>query len=258
MRTLVVMPTYDEAENLVPVVGRVRAAVPGVDVLVVDDASPDGTGDLADGLAAQDSQVHVLHRTRKDGLGGAYRTGFAWGLERGYEVLVEMDADGSHLPEQLHRLLDAVERDAADLAIGSRWVAGGAVENWPWYRRAISRGGTRYARFMLALPVQDATAGFRAFRATALERLHLELVASQGYCFQIDLTRRAHAEGLRIVEVPITFVERVHGRSKMSAAIVREALWRVTTWGVRKRLRLGPARRERAVEPRGVRPLGRI
>lgn len=259
MRTLVVMPTYDEAENIETVVRRVRAARPDVDLLVVDDASPDGTGVLADRLAAHDPQVHVLHRGRKDGLGGAYRAGFAWGLDRDYEVLVEMDADGSHLPEQLHRLLDAIEHgDGADLVIGSRWVPGGAVANWPWYRRAISRGGTAYARTMLALPVEDATAGYRAFRASALLQIHLELVASQGYCFQIDLTRRAHAAGLRIVEVPITFVEREHGRSKMSAAIVREALWRVTTWGVRQRLRLGPARRERAVEPRRARPLGRI
>lgn len=258
MRTLVVMPTYDEAENIESVVRRVRAACPGVDLLVVDDASPDGTGALADALAAGDPQVAVLHRSRKDGLGGAYRAGFAWGLERGYEVLVEMDADGSHLPEQLHRLLDAIEDgDGADLVIGSRWVPGGAVANWPWYRRAISRGGTAYARIMLGLPVEDATAGFRAFRATALEEIHLELVASQGYCFQIDLTRRARGAGLRIVEVPITFVEREHGRSKMSAGIVREALWRVTTWGVRQRLHLKPARRERAVEPRGARPLGR-
>lgn len=254
LKTLVIIPTYDEAENIAWILERVRTATPQVDVLVVDDASPDGTGRIADEIAADDEQVHVLHRTTKNGLGGAYLHGFSWGLERGYELLVEMDADGSHLPEQLHRLLDAAE-GGADLTIGSRWVPGGEVENWPWYRRLISRGGTQYARFMLALPVHDATAGYRAYRATALDELHLDLVASQGYCFQIDMTRRARAAGQTIVEVPITFVERVNGESKMSASIVREALWRVTGWGIRRRLGLGPSRRERVAAPPGARPL---
>mgnify|MGYP001627310704 CR=1 FL=1 len=256
MRTLVIVPTYDEAENIAWIVERVRTAQPEVDVLVVDDASPDGTGQIADALAEQDHHVHVMHRTRKNGLGGAYLAGFEWGLERGFELLVEMDADGSHLPEQLHRLLDAAE-DGADLVIGSRWIPGGQVENWGWHRRLISRGGTQYARIMLGLPVHDATAGYRVYRSTALEALHLELVASQGYCFQIDMTRRAAAAGQSIVEVPITFVERVRGHSKMSSSIVREALWRVTGWGLRRRLHLKPARRERVAAPHGARPLSR-
>ncbi len=240
MRTLVVVPTYDEADNLAVVLARLHACQPDVDVLVVDDASPDGTGEIADALAASDRRIHVLHRERKHGLGAAYRAGFAWGLERDYEAFVEMDADGSHQPEQLGGLLAAAE--GADLVIGSRWIEGGAVVNWPWYRRFISRAGTAYAGLMLGLPVHDSTAGYRVYRRTALGRLDLAGVASQGYCFQIDMTRRAHAAGLRIVEVPITFVERERGRSKMSRAIVREALWRVTAWGF---ARLVPGHRRR-------------
>ncbi len=240
MTTLVVVPTYDEAESLPRLLERLRTCVPDVDVLVVDDASPDGTGRIADEHALRDRAVHVLHRAGKDGLGAAYRAGFAWGLDRGYDVLVEMDADGSHLPEDLPSLLTAL--DDADLVIGSRWVRGGSVVNWPWHRRLISRGGTLYARLALALPVHDATAGFRAFRAATLRSIDLEGVASQGYCFQIDMTRRVHAAGLRVVEVPVTFVERELGHSKMSAAIVREALWRVTAWGL---VRLLPGRRAR-------------
>jgi dolichol-phosphate mannosyltransferase len=239
--TLVVVPTFDEAESLPGLLERLRTAVPEADVLVVDDASPDGTGRIADEHALRDRAVHVLHRAGKDGLGAAYRAGFAWGLDRGYDVLVEMDADGSHLPEELPSLLTAL--DDADLVIGSRWVPGGSVVNWPWHRRLISRGGTLYARLALGLPVQDTTAGFRAFRAATLRGIDLEGVASQGYCFQIDMTRRVHAAGLRVVEVPVTFVERALGHSKMSAAIVREALWRVTAWGL---ARLLPGRRRLA------------
>ena len=235
-RTLVVVPTYDEVENLGGTLARLRAAVPAADVLVVDDASPDGTGRLADELAATDPAVHVLHRAGKEGLGRAYLAGFAWGLERSYDVLVEMDADGSHRPEELATLLDAL--DGADLVIGSRWVPGGRVLHWPRRRHWISRGGTTYARVMLGLPVRDATAGFRAFRAETVRQVVARDVASQGYCFQIDMTLRVHDAGLRIVEVPVTFVERTAGRSKMSAAIVREALWRVTIWGLARRLRL--------------------
>lgn len=231
-RVLVVVPTYDEAESLPGVVARVLAAVPDADVLVADDASPDGTGALAERLRLDEPRIHVMHRPGKAGLGAAYRAGFAWGIARGYDVLVEMDADGSHLPEQLPDLLAALEH--ADLVIGSRWVPGGEVVNWPWHRRMISRGGTAYARRMLALPVQDTTAGYRAFRREALQAVAYEDVASQGYCFQIDMTRRVAAAGLRTVEVPITFVEREHGRSKMSGAIVREALWRVTVWGLQR------------------------
>ncbi len=236
MRTLVVMPTYDEAANIAWIIGELHAAQPEVDVLVVDDGSPDGTGEIVDRLAAADTRVHVLHRAAKQGLGAAYRAGFAWGLARGYDRLVEMDADGSHRPQDLAALL-AASREGADLVLGSRWVPGGSVVNWPWRRRFISRAGTFYARMMLALDVKDATGGYRVFRRHTLERLRLDEIASEGYCFQIDMARRTAAAGMTIVEVPITFVERERGTSKMSAAIVREALWRVTAWGVSRRFR---------------------
>jgi dolichol-phosphate mannosyltransferase len=232
-RTLVVVPTYDEAENIEPVISRLRRAVPDAHVLVVDDASPDGTGEIADKLASSDPAVHVMHRAGKAGLGAAYVAGFRWGLDRGYDVLVEMDADGSHQPEQLPLLLARLTD--ADLVIGSRWVTGGRVVNWPRSREVLSRGGNTYVRVALGLGLRDATGGFRAFRREALERVDLGDVASTGYCFQVDLAWRATRLGLRVVEVPIEFVERVHGRSKMSGAIVREALWRVTVWGVQRR-----------------------
>ncbi|MFZ0324960.1 MAG: polyprenol monophosphomannose synthase [Actinomycetes bacterium] len=231
---LVVIPTYNEVESLPVVVAGVRAAAPEVHLLIADDNSPDGTGALADSLAAADDQVHVLHRPGKMGLGAAYIAGFGWGLERGYDVLVEMDADGSHRPEDLPRLLTALR--SADLVIGSRWVPGGEVENWPRSRELLSRGGNGYTRMLLGMPVHDATAGFRAFRRSALEAIDLASVESQGYCFQVDLTRRVVKQGLHVTEVPITFVERRVGDSKMSRAIVAEALWRVTVWGVRSRL----------------------
>jgi dolichol-phosphate mannosyltransferase len=234
-RVLVVMPTYNEADNLAAVVGRVRAAVPSADVLVVDDGSPDGTGDLADRLAAADPQVRVLHRTAKAGLGAAYVAGFEWGLGRGYDALVQMDADGSHLPEQVGLLLRRLAD--ADLVIGSRWVPGGSVQNWPWRREVLSRGGNLYTRVLTGVDVRDSTAGFRAWRRDALAALDLDSVASTGYCFQVDLTRRASRAGLRVREVPIRFVERSAGESKMSGAIVREALWRVTVWGLTDRWR---------------------
>ncbi|WP_208322325.1 MULTISPECIES: polyprenol monophosphomannose synthase [unclassified Mumia] len=234
MKTLVIVPTYNEADNVVPLVGRVRKATPDVDVLVVDDGSPDGTGELADKIAADDPQVQVLHRTAKNGLGAAYLAGFAWGLERGYEILVEMDADGSHQPEELYRLLDVVEA-GADLVLGSRWVPGGDVVNWPVRREVLSRGGNLYTRLALGLPLRDATGGYRAFRADALREILDGGVASQGYCFQVDLARRAVRGGFDVREVPITFVERVAGESKMDGAIVREALWRITAWGARDR-----------------------
>jgi dolichol-phosphate mannosyltransferase len=231
--TLVVIPTYDELLNLARVVERLRAAAPAAHVLVVDDGSPDGTGELADRLAAADDSVHVLHRTSKEGLGPAYLAGFAWGLARDYRVLCEMDADGSHQPEQLPRLLAALGE--ADLVIGSRWVPGGSVVDWPRWRQALSRGGNTYVRLALGIGLRDATGGFRAFRRETLRRLDLAAVASQGYCFQVDLARRAVAAGCVVAEVPIEFVEREHGRSKMSHAIVREALWKVTVWGARRR-----------------------
>lgn len=235
-RCLVVIPTYNEAENLELIVDRVRGSVPALDVLVVDDGSPDGTGEIADKLAVHDSSVHVLHRTDKAGLGAAYVAGFAWGLSAGYDVLIEMDADGSHLPEQLPRLLEALP--GADLVLGARWVPGGRVVNWPRRREWLSRGGNTYARVLLGLDLHDVTGGFRAFRRTTLEGIDLPSVTSQGYCFQVELARRTVEAGYRVVEVPITFVERVYGESKMTGDIVREALVKVTAWGIRHRLDL--------------------
>ena len=232
--TLVIIPTYNEAENIKTIVGRVRRAVPEAHVLVADDNSPDGTGKLADELAAEDGQVHVLHRKGKEGLGAAYLAGFRWGLEHGYGVLVEMDADGSHQLEELPRLLTALK--GADLVLGSRWVPGGRVVNWPKSREFISRGGSLYSRVALDLPLRDITGGYRAFRRETLEGLGLDDVASQGYCFQVDLARRAVKAGYHVVEVPITFVERALGDSKMSRDILVEALWRVTLWGVGARV----------------------
>ncbi|MFP5347056.1 MAG: polyprenol monophosphomannose synthase [Actinomycetes bacterium] len=234
MRTLVVMPTYDERDSLPRTVARLRAAAPEVDVLVVDDNSPDGTGEVADALAAEDEGVHVLHRPGKAGLGAAYKAGFEWGIGRGYEVLVEMDADGSHPPEQLPRLLGALDGDV-DMVLGSRWVPGGTVLNWPRRRKLLSRGGNLYTRLLLGIPLRDATGGYRAVRRSLLQRVELCTVASQGYCFQVDLAWRSVCAGARVVETPITFVERELGASKMSSAIVREALWRVTVWGLRRR-----------------------
>jgi dolichol-phosphate mannosyltransferase len=234
-RVLVIIPTYNERDSLPTAVGKVRTAAPEVDVLVADDNSPDGTGDVAAALAADDPHVQVLHREAKQGLGAAYLAGFRWGLGRGYDVLVEMDADGSHPADRLPALLAALAE--ADVAIGSRWVPGGQVENWPRSRELLSRGGNTYTRVMLGMPVRDATAGFRAYRRSALEAIDLSTVSSQGYCFQVDLTRRAVAAGLTVAEVPITFVEREVGDSKMSRSIVAEALWRVTVWGVTDRTR---------------------
>ncbi|MFD3543630.1 polyprenol monophosphomannose synthase [Streptomyces sp. NPDC058662] len=228
---LVIIPTYNEAENIGLIVGRVRAAVPEAHILVADDNSPDGTGKLADELTAGDDHVHVLHRKGKEGLGAAYLAGFVWGLERGYGVIVEMDADGSHQPEELPRLLTALA--GADLVLGSRWVPGGRVVNWPKSREILSRGGSTYSRLMLDVPIRDVTGGYRAFRRETLEGLGLAEVASAGYCFQVDLARRAVQKGFRVVEVPITFVEREFGDSKMSKDIVVEALWRVTQWGLK-------------------------
>ena len=233
-RVLVVVPTYDERENLPITLRRIRAAVPSVDVLVADDASPDGTGRIADEWAARDDHVHVLHRPGKAGLGRAYIDGFRWGLARDYDVLVEMDADGSHQPEQLPSLLERITH-GADLVLGSRWVPGGSVLNWPRHREVLSRGGNLYTRLALGVPLRDATGGYRALRATALEKIGMDGVESQGYCFQVDLAWRALQAGLRVEEVPITFVERERGASKMSQAIVAEALLRVTQWGVRNR-----------------------
>jgi len=234
MKTLVIMPTYNERASLETTVLAVLEQAPTVDILVVDDGSPDGTGLIADGLAKQNVRVHVLHRSEKAGLGAAYLAGFSWGFDKGYETLVEMDADGSHRPEDLPKLL--AHANEADLVIGSRWVDGGAVMNWPWYRRAISKGGTRYADFMLGSKIKDMTAGFRAFDAVFLKTLDLAGVASRGYAFQVEMAWRTQRAGGRVIEVPIVFVERVEGVSKMTTAIVLEALWLVTKWGLSRLL----------------------
>jgi len=232
-RILIIIPTYNEAENVVQIVTRARTAVPQADVLVADDHSPDGTGKLADELAAADDQVHVMHRLGKEGLGAAYLAGFEWGINSGYDVLVEMDADGSHQPEQLPLLLAALVD--ADLVLGSRWVKGGQVVNWPKSREFLSKGGNLWTRMALGIPIKDATGGYRAFRRETLLGLGLDNVASAGYCFQVDLAWRALKAGYRVVEVPITFVERERGDSKMSQRIVVEALIRTTLWGIEHR-----------------------
>ncbi|MBO3102703.1 polyprenol monophosphomannose synthase [Cellulomonas fengjieae] len=240
-RVLVVVPTYDERENLPGALDRLRAHVPDADVLVVDDGSPDGTGELAEKIAEREvaadgvQRVHVLHRAGKLGLGTAYVAGFSWALERGYDVVVEMDADGSHRAEDLPRLLAALAD--ADLVLGSRWVPGGSVVNWPVSRHVLSRGANTYTRLALGIPLRDATGGFRAYRAGLLRGLRLDDVASQGYCFQVDMAWRAVRAGARVVEVPVTFVERALGQSKMSRAIVVEALLSVTRWGIAERSR---------------------
>jgi dolichol-phosphate mannosyltransferase len=234
-RVLVVIPTYNERDNLEWIVNRVRSAVPSVDVLVVDDGSPDGTGAIADDMAATDPRVDVVHRTEKAGLGAAYLHGFQVALERGYDVVGEMDADGSHQPEQLPSLLSALAD--ADLVIGSRWVPGGSVVNWPLARKVLSVGGNLYARTLLGIPLRDITAGYRLFRRSTLERIDLESVESAGYIFQTELAFRTHRAGLRIIEVPIAFVERIRGESKMSRDVATESLRRITLWGLRERLR---------------------
>lgn len=232
-RTVMVVPTYNEAGNIAWIIERVRTAQPLVDVLVVDDGSPDGTGAVADRIALADPQVHVLHRTAKGGLGAAYLAGFGWALEAGYDVIGEMDADGSHQPEQLARLLAGLED--ADLVIGSRWVPGGSVVNWPWQREVLSRGGNLYVRLLLGITVRDATAGYRLFRRSTLERIHLDEVRSTGYVFQTDLVTRTLQAGLVVREVPIEFVERIRGESKMSGQVAVESLKRITWWGLRQR-----------------------
>jgi dolichol-phosphate mannosyltransferase len=232
---VVIIPTYNERENLGSIVDRVRVSVPDAHVLVVDDNSPDGTGTLADELAAEDAHIHALHRTEKKGLGAACIAGFRWALDEGFSAVVEMDADGSHQPEQLRFLLAALDR--SDLVIGSRWVPGSYLINWPKSRQLLSKSGNAYARLMLGTGLRDLTAGYRVYRDTALRRIGLENLQSQGYSFQVDLTVRALRAGLVVIELPITFVQRAIGTSKMSGAIVVEALWRITRWGVTARWR---------------------
>lgn len=236
-RTLVIIPTYNELENLPLIVGRIRTARPDVHILIVDDGSPDGTGHLADELAAaHPGRIQVMHRTAKDGLGAAYLAAFEWGLERGYDVLVEMDADGSHAPEQLYRLLDAIDH-GADVVIGSRYVDGGTVRNWPHRRLVLSKTANTYARVLLGVDIHDITAGYRAYRREVLEKLDLNTVESKGYCFQVDLTWRAINNGFTVAEVPITFSERELGVSKMSGSNIREAMLKVAQWGIGGRMK---------------------
>jgi len=233
-RVLIVMPTYNERQNLEIVAGRVREAVPDADLLIVDDNSPDGTGDLADKIAEADPRVQVMHRTEKAGLGRAYVASFTWALERGYDLIVEMDADGSHRPEDLPRLL--ATSAGADAVIGSRYVPGGTVVNWPKSREFLSRGANLYNRIMLGVRVRDATGGFRVYRAATLREIDLNGIQSAGYCFQIDMTLRVLQAGLTITEVPITFIERERGKSKMSNTVIIEAFTRVARWGIGARL----------------------
>ncbi|MCB0961707.1 MAG: polyprenol monophosphomannose synthase [Acidimicrobiales bacterium] len=237
MPALVVIPTYQEAENVADVLARVRASVPDAHVLVVDDGSPDGTADLAEARAAELGSIDVLRRSAKSGLGPSYRAGFAWGLERGHDVLIEMDADLSHDPTVLPELIATVTERGADLAIGSRYVPGGAVPGWPAHRRLLSQWGNRYVGMMLRMPVRDATAGFRAYRAEILTEIGLDQVRADGYGFQIEMAYEVSKAGGTIVEIPITFRDRIRGVSKMSPNIVGEALWLVTRWGVRDRTR---------------------
>ncbi|MGI8754605.1 MAG: polyprenol monophosphomannose synthase [Acidimicrobiales bacterium] len=237
MAALVVLPTYQEALNVADVLSRIRAATPDAHVLVVDDGSPDGTADLAEEAASELGQIDVLRRSAKSGLGPSYRAGFAWGLAKGYSVLVEMDADLSHDPEVLPRLIDAVTDGAADLAIGSRYVAGGAVPGWPAHRRLLSRWGNRYIGLMLKMPVRDATAGFRAYQSTIIDKIGLDRVRADGYGFQIEMAYEVTKAGGTIVELPITFRNRARGESKMAPNIISEAMVLVTRWGVRDRLR---------------------
>lgn len=235
MRTLVVLPTFNEVSTIEEVLRRTRTAVPDAEVLVVDDGSPDGTADLAEKTGEEIGAVEVMRRSDRRGLGDAYRAGFAYGLERGFDVLVEMDSDLSHDPGSLPVLLAAT--DDHDLVIGSRYVPGGSIPSWSWHRRLLSKGGNVYSSVMLGVPVKDMTAGFRAYRATLLAQMDLPTVRADGYGFQIEMTYRAATRGARITEVPIRFVDREQGESKMSSAIVVEALALVTKWGVARRLR---------------------
>lgn len=230
-KTVVVIPTYNEIASIDGVVTRILDTDPTAHILVVDDNSPDGTGRRADALAAADPRVHVIHRTEKNGLGAAYGAGFAWALARDYDFVVEMDADGSHQPEELPRLQALLEQ-GCDMAIGTRWIPGGEIVNWPGYRKLISRSGTAYARMLLQSKLHDLTSGYRGFRADSLRTIDLGTVNSQGYCFQIEMAWLFERSGARIGEFPITFVERAEGVSKMSTGIVVEALAKVTGWGL--------------------------
>jgi dolichol-phosphate mannosyltransferase len=246
VRTLVVLPTYNEAENIEDVLGLIRRAVPDASILVVDDNSPDGTADIADGAGAALGSIEVLRRAGKAGLGSAYRAGFRHGMAQGFDAFVEMDSDLQHDPLALPGLIAAAQ-DGADLVIGSRYVPGGSIPDWAWHRRMLSVWGNRYARFVLGLGVHDATAGFRVYRRGALEQIDLESIRADGYGFQIEMTYQVRRNGGRIVEVPIAFTDRVRGTSKMSIRIPIEALVLVTWWGLRDRV-LRRGRRNRPAD----------
>jgi dolichol-phosphate mannosyltransferase len=231
MRVLVVLPTYNEVENIDKVLRRIRAALVEATVLVVDDGSPDGTADAAEVLGKELGNIEILRRPGKSGLGSAYRAGFGWGLERGFDACIEMDADLSHEPEALPQLVGALA-DGCELAVGSRYVPGGIIPNWAWHRRLLSRGGNLYASTLLGLRVADSTSGFRAYSATVLRRIDLERIRADGYGFQIEMTYQARRAGAPVVEVPIRFIDRVEGESKMSMVIVVEALGLVTWWAL--------------------------
>jgi len=233
MDVLVVLPTYEESENIDRVLRRVRHAMASATMLVVDDGSPDGTADIAERAGKELGNIEVLRRHEKSGLGSAYRAGFGWGLERGFDACIEMDADLSHEPEALPDLVGALGT-GCELAIGSRYVTGGSIPNWAWHRRLLSRGGNVYASALLGLGVADSTSGFRAYAAPLLRRIDLEHVRADGYGFQIEMTYRARRAGAAVTEVPIRFVDRVDGRSKMSTRIVVEALGLVTWWGLQR------------------------
>ncbi|MGL5406839.1 MAG: polyprenol monophosphomannose synthase [Propionibacteriaceae bacterium] len=233
-RVLVIIPTYNEVENIKPITERLRNAAPEAHILIADDNSPDGTGALADELAAADNHIHVNHRKGKEGLGAAYLDSFQWGLDQDYEIIVEFDADGSHQPEQLHLLLDAIDA-GADMVKGSRWIRGGSVVNWPKRREFLSRGGSVYIQVMLGMPYRDITGGFNAFRADVLRDIMTERIDRKGYGIQRDLTWNAHRKGYKIVEVPIEFIERVHGDSKMNKTVMVEAIKTTTMMGLQHR-----------------------
>jgi len=250
-KVLVIIPTYNEIQNLPLILDRVQKSAPDVDILIIDDNSPDGTGKLADERAATNPQIQVMHRAQKSGLGAAYIAGFKWGLERDYDILVEMDADGSHAPENLPRLLKSTS--VGDLVIGSRYVAGGHVVNWPLHRMVLSKAANLYARLALGVGLHDITAGYRAYKAEVVRTLPLDSVESQGYCFQVDLAWRTVQEGFIVIEVPITFTERSIGASKMSSSIIKEALIKITGWGLKHRMNQV---RKRVIQSRRNPPVG--
>ncbi|MBV8560939.1 MAG: polyprenol monophosphomannose synthase [Acidimicrobiia bacterium] len=240
LRPLIVLPTYNEVDNIAEILRRVRAVAPHAGILVVDDSSPDGTADVVRAMSAEVGPVDMLGRPRKSGLGSAYRDGFKWGRARGFDVLMEMDSDFSHDPDDIPRLLQGIE-DGADLVIGSRYVPGGQIPHWPWHRRALSKYGNRYSAAMLRLDVRDVTAGYRAYRGEMVDRIDLDAVRAEGYGFQVEMTYFVARAGGRIAEVPIKFVDRVRGTSKMSTNIVVEAIALVTWWGLRDRVTRRPA-----------------